>query len=72
MRYACLSAALLGALAASTPAAPAPEQKLEGKEVLRFEMPDVNVPRAMSISPNGRYAVAGSHRGKVYLWQLLK
>jgi WD40 repeat protein len=43
-----------------------------GKEVLRFEMPDVNVPRAMSISPNGRYAVAGSHRGKVYLWQLLK
>jgi WD40 repeat protein len=43
-----------------------------GQEVLRFETPGVNVPRAMSISPNGRYAAAGSHRGKVYLWQLLR
>jgi WD40 repeat protein len=43
-----------------------------GKEVKRFELPDVYVPRAVNFSANGRYAVAGSHRGKVYLWQLLK
>ncbi len=43
-----------------------------GKELLRLPMPDVGVPRAMNFSANGRYAVAGSHRGRVYLWQLLK
>ena len=43
-----------------------------GKELLRFPMPGVNVPRAVNFSPNGRFAVAGSHRGWVYLWQLLK
>jgi len=43
-----------------------------GKELLRFTMPDVGVPRAVNFSANGRYAVAGSHRGRVYLWQLLK
>jgi WD40 repeat protein len=41
-----------------------------GKELHRFEMADVNVPRALNFSPDGRFAVAGSHRGWVYLWQL--
>ncbi len=41
-----------------------------GKELHRFQMADINVPRGLSFSPDGRYAVAGSHRSWVYLWQL--
>jgi len=41
-----------------------------GRELHRFEVADVGVPRALSFSPDGRFAVAGSHRGWVYLWQL--
>ena len=41
-----------------------------GKEVARFQLTDVNVPRAVGFSPDGDRAVAGSHRGWVYLWKL--
>jgi len=41
-----------------------------GKELHRFQMADINVPRGLSFSPDGRFAVAGSHRSWVYLWQL--
>jgi WD40 repeat protein len=41
-----------------------------GKEVKRLAVPDVYVPRALNFSPSGRYAVAGSHRGRVFLWQM--
>ncbi len=43
-----------------------------GKELVRVPEPGINVPRAVNLSPNGRYAVAGSHRGWVYLWQMRK
>ncbi len=41
-----------------------------GKEVRRFEMSDVFVPRAVTFSPDGRFVLAGSHRGWIYLWQI--
>jgi WD40 repeat protein len=43
-----------------------------GRELLRLDMADINVPRGVSFSADGRYAAAGSHRGWVYLWQLRK
>jgi WD40 repeat protein/tetratricopeptide (TPR) repeat protein len=43
-----------------------------GKEVQRVGLADVNVPRALHFSPDGRFAVAGSHRGWVYLWEVTK
>jgi WD40 repeat protein len=43
-----------------------------GKELHRFEMTDINVPRGLSFSPDGRYVVSGSHRSWLYLWQLQK
>jgi WD40 repeat protein len=43
-----------------------------GKEATRSELADVNVPRAVGFSPDGNYAVAGSHRGWVYLWRIQK
>ena len=43
-----------------------------GKEATRSELADVNVPRAVGFSPDGNYAVAGSHRGWVYLWKIQK
>jgi hypothetical protein len=43
-----------------------------GKEIQRLAVPDIYVPRALHFSANGRYAVAGSHRGRVFLWLLRK
>jgi len=43
-----------------------------GKEWHRFVMTDINVPRGLSFSPDGKYAAAGSHRSWLYLWQLRK
>jgi WD40 repeat protein len=41
-----------------------------GEGLHSFEMAGINVPRGLSFSADGRYAVAGSHRSWVYLWQL--
>jgi len=41
-----------------------------GKELQRLEVADTNVPRAPNFSRDGRFAVAGSWRSWVYLWQL--
>ena len=41
-----------------------------GKEIQRLVMTGVNVPRAPTFSPDGRFVVSGSHRSWVYLWQL--
>jgi WD40 repeat protein/tRNA A-37 threonylcarbamoyl transferase component Bud32/tetratricopeptide (TPR) repeat protein len=41
-----------------------------GEEVRRFEMADVIAPRALTFSPDGRFAVSGSFRGWLSLWQL--
>ncbi len=43
-----------------------------GKEVQRVELAGVSVPRALNFSNDGRFAVSGSFRGWVYLWQLQK
>jgi len=43
-----------------------------GKEWHRFVMTDINVPRGLSFSPDGKYAAAGSRRSWLYLWQLRK
>jgi outer membrane protein assembly factor BamB len=40
-----------------------------GAEVRRFVMTDVFVPRGLNFSPDGRFIVAGSHRGWVNFWQ---
>jgi hypothetical protein len=39
-----------------------------GKELHRFKV--FNLPRGLSISPDGRFAGCGSKRGLVYLFQL--
>ena len=43
-----------------------------GEEIHRFELADVYAPRGLAFSPDGRYALCGSHRGWVYLWRLPK
>ena len=43
-----------------------------GEELWREELPEVYVPRAPSWSPDGRFLMAGSHRGWVYVWRLLR
>jgi len=41
-----------------------------GKELQRLEVADTNVARALNFSRDGRFAVSGSWRSWVYLWQV--